>query len=271
VSGVRKFKAGKAAECSGRAYGFCAGLAGVPTFACGGLRPASVWNGRLHDGVTNGRQECLPHLLMSGEPTVIYSAANSQQAHLLKGLLEQEGISARVVNDAIQLAGGDLPVGWSAAARVVVAEQDGPAARLLAEEFDRQTAHEPTDDDQAEASELLPWSDWPVCPTCGERRSARCPVCGLSKTDFPLADIQELREGERVFLACDACDDHFLPEWFRVCPRCGYDYGDGIEISPPATARPVNEPRLAVVIGVLLAVGIIATAYFLWLFGWRLG
>jgi hypothetical protein len=135
---------------------------------------------------------------MSGQPTVIYSAANTQQAHLLKGLLEQRGIAAWVVNDAIQMAGGDLPLGWAAAARVVVAEQDQPAARALAEEFDHQTAHEPIEDAAVEADELLPWADWPVCPECGERRSARCPVCGLSRIDFLLADIQELPEGERV-------------------------------------------------------------------------
>ena len=39
---------------------------------------------------------------MSGEPTVIYSAANVQQAYLLKGLLEERGIAAWVVNDGMR-------------------------------------------------------------------------------------------------------------------------------------------------------------------------
>src|SRR5438067_13769821 len=86
---------------------------------------------------------------MSGEPTVIYSAASTQQAHLLKGRLLERGIVARVVNDSLQMAGGELPLGWTAAARVIVAEEDGPKARRIAEDFDRQTAHEPWDEELA--------------------------------------------------------------------------------------------------------------------------
>src|SRR5947207_2478838 len=108
---------------------------------------------------------------MSHEPTVIYSAANTQQAHLLKGLLADRGIVARVVNDAIQIAGGELPMGWTAAARVVVAESDALVARQVAEEFDRQTAHHAPlpeaveDGEQALAGVPTEWDQWPVCPT----------------------------------------------------------------------------------------------------------
>jgi hypothetical protein len=207
---------------------------------------------------------------MAGQPTVIYSAASTQQAHLLKGLLAAQGIKAWVVNDAIQLAGGDLPLGWAAAARVVVADHDAVTARELAEEFDRQTAHEPGDDEGV-PSELTPWDEWPVCPLCSERRSARCPVCSSSRADFPLADIQRTGAGDRVFLKCEDCDDVFIPEWFRLCPRCGYDYGNGIETHQPAARRSESGPRLAVVVAVLLASGIVISAYFLWLFGWRAG
>src|SRR5262245_60747790 len=128
---------------------------------------------------------------MHGEPTVIYSAASTQQAYLLKGLLEQEGIAASVVNDAIQLAGGELPLGWTSAARVVVPEENAAAARALAVQFDQETAHESTSDDLADGEPLADWSDWPRCPNCNQRRSARCPVCGASRTDFLLADLQD--------------------------------------------------------------------------------
>ena len=70
---------------------------------------------------------------MPREPTVIYSAANTQQAYLLKGILEDQGIPAWVVNDTIQIAGGDLPLGWTAAARVVVGSDTAIAARQIAE------------------------------------------------------------------------------------------------------------------------------------------
>jgi len=173
-----------------------------------------------------------------------------------------------VVNDAIQFAGGDLPLGWTAAARVVVGEDDAVQARQLAEEFDRQTAHEPTDDDPP-SSEVAEWSDWPVCPDCGERRSARCPVCGVSGTSFRLADIQESQTGQRVFLLCDNCDDHVLPEWYRLCPRCGHDFGEGVEVSP--TAQPLLEvSRSEWLVVALMVLGWLALgAYFIWLFSGR--
>src|SRR5207302_11354040 len=134
--------------------------------------------------------------LMSREPTVIYSAASTQQAHLLKGLLLERGTVARVVNDSLQMAGGELPLGWTAAARVVVAEEDAPKARQIAEDFDRQTAHEPRDEESAweEADSFAApaqWEEWPLCPACGERRPARCATCGISGTQFPLADMPE--------------------------------------------------------------------------------
>src|SRR5690242_768447 len=88
--------------------------------------------------------------MMSRQPKVIYSAASTQQAYLLRGLLEDEGIAAHVVNDAMQIAGGELPLGWNSAARVVVSESDAVRAREFAEEFDRQTAHrDETDDAEA--------------------------------------------------------------------------------------------------------------------------
>jgi hypothetical protein len=209
---------------------------------------------------------------MAGEPIVIYSAASTQQAHLLKGLLAEQGIAAWVVNDAIQFAGGDLPLGWAAAARVVVGEENAIEARRLAEDFDRQTAHEPTDDDPAADGVLDQWDDWPVCPKCGERRSARCPACLASGTSFPLADIQETADGQRVFLLCKDCGDHFLPEWFRLCPRCGYDFGGGIEIDPPQpTTWPTVGLRSVIVLALLLGAAAAISAYFLWLFGWRAG
>src|SRR5262245_2926746 len=161
---------------------------------------------------------------MSRQPTVIYSAANTQQAHLLKGLLEQEGIAATVVNDAIQMAGGELPLGWTSAARVVVAEENASAARAFAEEFDRSSGAQFTSEAELEAQPLSPWEDWPSCPQCGERRAARCPVCGVSRTDFLLADAQESATESDVLLKCHDCDDLIRPQWYRLCAACGHDY-----------------------------------------------
>lgn len=199
------------------------------------------------------------------EPTVIYSAANTQQAYLLKGLLEEEGITARVVNDAIQAAGGELPLGWPSAPRVVVGAADAARARQIALNFDDRTAHELLTGDDDHDSDDGEWTDWPRCPECGERRSARCPVCGLSDSAFPFADIEESPEGNRVFLVCQACDDHFLPDWYRLCHRCGHDYGDGYTIETPSHRSTYNA-QAWLVLGLMLAGAAAFAGYFVWLF-----
>jgi putative signal transducing protein len=203
---------------------------------------------------------------MAGEPTVIYSAANVQQAYLLKGLLEERGIAARVVNDAIQIAGGELPLGWTSAPQVVVAEADAAKARSFADEFDRRTARESAADDPVGEAPPNEWSDWPVCPACGERRSARCPICGVSATEFPLADLQDEADGTRVLLFCAACDDHFQPQWYRLCHRCGHDYGDGLDTERRAPFIDIGRRTWLVLAGLLTAAACFI-AYFLWLFG----
>jgi len=206
---------------------------------------------------------------MPGEPTIIYSADSVQQAYLLKGLLEEQGIFARVVNDAIQIAGGDLPLGWTSAAKVVVADQDAAAARQLAEQFDRQTAHEPLADDGRDISTAAPWDGWPICPTCSEPRSARCPICEASGSNFALADLQESESGDRVLLFCPNCDDHFRPEWYRLCARCGHDFGDGIQMTQPARVGSPIGLREWLVVAATTAFLIAVSAYFVWLFSAR--
>jgi putative signal transducing protein len=204
---------------------------------------------------------------MPGEPIVIYSAANVQQAYLLKGLLEERGIAAWVVNDAMQIAGGELPLGWTAAARVVVSEQDADEARRFAMDFDHQTAHPVAgEDERKEAPPADEWSDWPLCPQCQSRRSARCAICGTSGKRFPLADVQQLDDGERVLLYCATCDDHFLPEWFRLCPSCGHDFGEGVEVERPAGPKAPLNARAWLVLAGMLAGCAVVVAYLLWLF-----
>jgi hypothetical protein len=203
---------------------------------------------------------------MPGEPTVIYSAANPQQAHLIKGLLEQQGIQAWVVNDAMQIAGGELPLGWTAAARVVVSDENAVEARRFAEEFDLATSHESPDEEVLEPQPLQPWPDWPVCPKCDERRPARCHVCGASGASFPLADIVETESGHDVLLKCEDCDDLIKPQWYRLCARCGHDFGDGIEVGQPARRLIEFNRRGAIVVAALTALAALLIGYFFWLF-----
>jgi hypothetical protein len=197
---------------------------------------------------------------MSGTPTVIYHAASVQQAHILKGVLEERGIPAWVVNDSIQVAGGELPLGWTAAACVVVGEDHAADARQIAEDFDRTTAHEPTGDMAAEP-EPAHWQDWPTCPRCQAKRSVRCPICHSSGTEFALAAVEERGDQTQVLLICPSCDDHFRPELFRLCPQCGHDYGDGLEIGRSGEGDQ-GSVRLWVVMGIMGAIAVAAGAYF---------
>src|SRR5205814_1966199 len=130
-------------------------------------------------------------------------------------------------------------------------------ARALAEQFDRQTAHEITDFDGAESEPLSEWSDWPLCPTCGQRRSARCPVCGASRNDFLLADIEPDGSTPHVLLKCDDCDDLIQPEWYRRCAACGHDFGSGIEAAE-ANAADSTTIRGAWIILAGLSIGALA-------------
>ncbi|MCU0878089.1 MAG: DUF2007 domain-containing protein [Pirellulaceae bacterium] len=197
---------------------------------------------------------------MSGEPTVIYRAANPQQAYLLKGLLEDRGIPAWVVNDSMQIAGGELPLGWRAAACVSVGAIDAEEARRFAEEFNQTTAHDPSPEATFEPPEPDAWQDWPCCPECRTPRQARCPICGAVGKKFPLAAIEERQGHQRVLLICDACDDHFLPEFFRRCHQCGHDYQTGISVEAPSA--PVDDsPRTWYVLALLLAGGALLAGY----------
>jgi Zn finger protein HypA/HybF involved in hydrogenase expression len=197
---------------------------------------------------------------MSGQPTVIYHAASPQQAHILKGVLEARGIPAWVVNDNIQVAGGELPLGWTAAACVVVGEFHAADARQIAQEFDHTTAHEPTIEALSEP-EVAEWQEWPVCPQCQAKRSVRCPICHSSGTEFALAAIEERGGQTQVLLICPSCDDHFRPELFRLCPQCGHDYGDGLSVGSAADGDQ-GSVRLWVVMGVMGAIAAAVGAYF---------
>jgi hypothetical protein len=201
---------------------------------------------------------------MPGEPTTIYSAANTQQAHLLRSLLEDRGITAWVVNDSIQFAGGDLPIGWTAVVHVVVSSSDAEAAREFALDFDLKTAHEPAPDNDKEPPPAE-WANWPTCPQCQERRSAHCPICGASGTRFPLADTLQTEGGERVLLYCAGCDDHMSPEWHRLCPRCGHDFGDGLDLNRPPAGWTLDARSWLVIAGLSAGLAIFV-AYCVWLF-----
>ena len=210
---------------------------------------------------------------MSDRLTEIFRAANSQHAQMLKGMLEVRGIKAYIVNESLQTAGGDLPLGWTAAPRILVAEEDAVKARIVAEQFDAVLrdgkAVEMEDFDVADAD----WTDWPLCPGCQQRREVLCNICGSRGSKFALADLVEENGRTQVLLHCDSCDDHFRPQFFRVCHHCGHDFGNGVDPEPVQQELRLPENTLRtwiVVIGLVAIAGVIG-AYLYWLVNSRAG
>ena len=204
---------------------------------------------------------------MPDRPTEIYRAANPQHAQLLRNMLEERGIQAFVVNDLLQGAGGDLPLGWAAAPQILVAEEDVSKGRLIAEQFDatmRDSSSIATEEfDVADAD----WTDWPLCPDCHQRRDVLCDICGSRGTKFALADLVDEPGRQSVLLHCDTCDDHFRPKFFRVCQHCGHDFGSGIASQPVQQGIPLpeNTRRTWLVAGGLVAFSAAIVAYLYWL------
>ncbi len=104
------------------------------------------------------------------------------------------------------------------------------------------------------------WLAWPECSECKTRRLVQCSVCLADGTDFRLADMDDLVEevdDENVLLLCSTCDEPFLPQFYRECTECGFDFGEGIESDEPAPEE--LNGRVLLVIGavVLSLVGLL--------------
>jgi hypothetical protein len=67
----------------------------------------------------------------------IYSAATLPDAHLVRGLLAQAGIDARVFNENAQGGMGEIPFTHAYPEVWIVDEGDAPRARELIRQFER--------------------------------------------------------------------------------------------------------------------------------------
>lgn len=101
----------------------------------------------------------------------IYRAAHPAQAHLLKGLLEAEGIESVVIGEFGFNVRGEAPVTTETLPRVcVVKPDDAERARAIAVSFDH-------------GDTAGPAATW-VCLSCGEpveEQFGACWKCGASK------------------------------------------------------------------------------------------
>ncbi len=209
---------------------------------------------------------------MANSHVVIYVAASVEQAHILKNALSEQGIFAYVTNEALQIAGGELPHGSPTAARVVVDENDAEDAREIALAFDRASQEPALTDEDEEALDAEEASRWPCCPHCGRPRHTSCPVCETASNSFPLAFMPEEAEEDgdepdgapqSLLVICPTCDEPFAPEFLARCEWCGHRFRDGSELPAPVPST-VSEAgyRVWLVLAGLILFVAAAFAYF---------
>ncbi len=221
---------------------------------------------------------------MSTAQRVIYIAANPEQAHLLRNLLEEHDIEAFVINDtlnSVHFAASDWLVRASGAPgflpmapRVVVDEADAEAARAIALEVDQDLRDGTMSPELARLEEEAGSDDeWPHCPHCGRPRMSSCPVCQTSATHFPAAFMLEdetaggdpARDEQRLVI-CPTCDEAFAPRFPSRCEWCGHRFADGVEapamnllVTPPVLRTSELNWRIAgVVLGLAGVVAAVA-------------
>lgn len=186
---------------------------------------------------------------MSDRHVVVYSAADPQQAHLLRNLLAEAGINSFVSNEtlnSVHFAAGDWMVRAAGgpgflpmAPKVVVHEDDAEEARELLLKAEKLLLHgQPSPDLVALESESGEES-WPLCPHCARPRLATCPICKTSGTDFSAAFLPEgstpAGSTQTQLVICPTCDEVFTPRHPARCEWCGHRFADGEELPAPVS------------------------------------
>jgi Putative prokaryotic signal transducing protein len=228
----------------------------------------------------NRRETLKKAIFLSSTHQVIYVAANAGQAHALKNLLADHGITAYVSNatlDSVHFAPGDMLVGLAGgpgfhatAPRVVVLSQDAERARQIV--LDAESALL----EGRHSAELLQLEvdagdddPWPECPACHRPRLATCPVCETSGTHFAAAFMPETTRAddyEQLLVLCPTCDEPFMPRFPPRCEWCGHRFLYEQEprdveamMSAPLDSH-WNGPALAIIAGLVLIAALV--------FGW---
>ena len=104
------------------------------------------------------------------DPIKVYDAWNTQQAHFIRQLLADAGISARVASSGLQAVIGEVPF-QLATCPVLVAKVDFAQARPIVEEYDRGLKN---------PSPKEPQPTEPFCYHCGAKvddGQSPCPKC----------------------------------------------------------------------------------------------
>ncbi len=102
--------------------------------------------------------------MADSEPVEVYSAIDIYEAHLVKSMLDEAGIMARIVGDHLQNAIGDLPA-VKIAPRIWVNAEFFDKARAVIEAYEN-TSPPPTQTSSA-------WT----CTKCGEDNEPSFDIC----------------------------------------------------------------------------------------------
>lgn len=131
-----------------------------------------------------------------------YRASNLAQAHIIRIALEDAGLCVLIENESLQDGGGEIPIYWHSAPRLMVEESQLAAAREIIDQTDHGEHSKPG----------LKLTEPPFLVVA----SAACLGIAL----VPAADaVPEQAETTRC-LACDA----IMAESETVCPVCGWSY-----------------------------------------------
>jgi len=207
---------------------------------------------------------------MSEDMAAVYDSEDTLRAQQLKSLLEREGITVRVINDAAQGDNDDAPHLSPGRTVLAVFEPDADQARLIASQFEESTEGFLTVESADDGRETL--SERPVCPGCGKPRITACPACGTTGGEnfydagLPLDAEADSESSATSLLVCQTCDEAFTPQYPRLCEWCNHDFGDGTQIDEPDDPLEIVSPRVIATIIALLAVCLGVAAYFALMF-----
>lgn len=96
----------------------------------------------------------------------IYAAENEQEAHIVQAWLDDAGIESIVSGGSLQQAGGELPLGFATAPRILVSADVSERARELAMKWEEARK-------EARSQKQEEWQ----CQDCGELNAASFDLC----------------------------------------------------------------------------------------------
>lgn len=105
----------------------------------------------------------------------VYRAANLGEAYAIRIALEDLGIQVTIDGEGLQ--GGEYPLGWSTAPRIMVVDSDAKVARELIERVQRRTTRD---------IDLR-------CLACGQvmESAEKCSACGWTYEAQPITEDGE--------------------------------------------------------------------------------